>query len=190
MALLITVAAVTALGVLAFSGIMHARHHATFGRLLAQQRVWSPRAQSAVLVATIGSELLLGLGGLLVLYGDFGTQRLLQAILAAAAVLFLTYLAYASYLLRRRPGAPCACGTGHEVVNGWTVARAGMLAVAALAAATAQHALARPPSPGMYGLVTVVGSLSLGVILWALPGALEDPTRQPSERHARPWRAP
>jgi hypothetical protein len=185
MALLVTVAAFTALGVLAFSGISHAWHHVTFGQLLEQQRVWSSRARSAVLVGTIGTECLLGIGGLFVLVNGFGTPRLAQAVFAASTVLFLAYLAFAAYLVRRRPGAPCACGATQEVVNGWTVARAGILAAAALAASIAPAAAYRPPRPGMYGFVTVLGSLSLGVILWALPGALEDPTRRPADQHAR-----
>jgi hypothetical protein len=185
MALLITVAAFTVLGVLAFSGISHAWHHVTFGQLLEQQRVWSSRARSAVLVGTIGIELVLGLGGLVVLINGFGTPRLAQAVFAASTVLFLAYLAVATYLLRRHPGAPCACGSTHEVVNGWTVTRAGILAAAALAASVGPATAYRPPRPGMYGFVAVLGSLSLGVILWALPGALEDPTRRPADQYAR-----
>jgi methylamine utilization protein MauE len=184
MALLVTVAAFTALGVLAFSGISHARHHVTFGQLLEQQRVWPSRARSVVLVGTISLELLLGLGGLFILVNGFGTPRLAQTIFAASTVLFLAYLAFAAYLVRWRPGAPCACGSTHEVVNSWTVARAGILAAAALAATITPAAAYRPPRPGMYGFVTVVGSLSLAVILWALPGALEDPTRRPANQHA------
>jgi hypothetical protein len=178
------VAAFTALGVLAFSGISHARHHVTFGQLLEQQRVWPSRARSVVLVGTISLELLLGLGGLFILVNGFGTPRLAQTIFAASTVLFLAYLAFAAYLVRWRPGAPCACGSTHEVVNSWTVARAGILAAAALAATITPAAAYRPPRPGMYGFVTVVGSLSLAVILWALPGALEDPTRRPADQHA------
>lgn len=189
MALLITVAAFTALGVLAFSGISHAWHHVTFGQLLEQQRVWPSRTRPVVLVGTIGIECLLGLGGLFVLVTGFGTPRLAQTIFAASTVVFLAYLAFAAYLVRSRPGAPCACGSTHEVTNGWTMARAGILAAAALTASIAPAAAYRPPRPGMYGFVTVVGSLSLGVILWALPGALEDPTQQPADQPARPVEA-
>lgn len=189
MALLITAAALAALGVLAFSGISHALHHDRFRQLLEQQRVWPPRARPAVLGGMISIELLLGIGGLLVLLSGFGTPWLARAVFAASAALFLGYLAFAAYLLRRRPGAPCACGSTQEVVNGWTVARAGMLATAALAAAIAPQAVDRPLRPGMYGFVAAVGGLSLGVIMWALPGALEDPTRRPADQHARPVEA-
>jgi hypothetical protein len=189
MALLITVGAFAALELLAFSGISHAWHHVTFGQLLAQQGVWSSRTRSVVLMVTIGIECLLGIGGLLILVAGLGTLRLAQAIFAASTVLFLVYLAFAAYLVRRRPGAPCACGSTHEVVNSWTVGRAGMLAAAAFAASIAPAAAYGPPRPGMYGVVTVLGSMSLAVILWTLPGALEDPTRRPADQHARSMEA-
>jgi hypothetical protein len=189
MALLVTAAALAALGVLAFSGISHASRPGKFRQLLEQQRVWPPRTRPALLVGMIGIELLLGLGGLFVLLSGIGAPPLARAVFAAATALFLGYLAFAAYLLRRRPGAPCACGSTSEVVNGWTVARAGMLAAAALAAALAPQAVAGPLRPGMYGFVAAAGGLSLGVILWALPGALEDPTRRPADQHARPVEA-
>lgn len=188
MALLVTAAALAALGVLAFSGISHASHPGKFRQLLEQQRVWPPRTRPVLLVGTIGIELLLGLGGLFVLLSGIGVP-LARAVFAAATALFLAYLAFAAYLLRRRPGAPCACGSTSEVVNGWTVARAGMLAAATLAAAIAPQAVAGPLRPGMYGFVASAGGLSLGVILWALPGALEDPTRRRADQHARPVEA-
>jgi hypothetical protein len=179
MALLVTAAALAALGVLAFSGISHASRPGKFRQLLEQQRVWPPRTRPA----------LLGFGGLFVLLSGIGAPPLARAVFAAATALFLAYLAFAAYLLRRRPGAPCACGSTSEVVNGWTVARAGILAAAALAAAIAPQAVAGPLRPGMYGFVAAAGGLSLGVILWALPGALEDPTRRPADQHARPVEA-
>lgn len=189
MALLVTAAALAALGVLAFSGISHALHHDRFRQLLEQQRVWPPRTRPALLMGMIGIELLLGLAGLFVLLSGIGAPPLARAVFAAATALFLAYLAFAAYLLRRHPEAPCACGSTSEVVNGWTVARAGMLATAALAAAVAPEAVAGPLRPGMYGFVAASGGLSLGVILWALPGALEDPTRRPADQHARPMEA-
>lgn len=152
MALLVTAAALAALGVLTFSGISHASRPGKFRQLLERQRVWPPRTRPALLVGMIGIELLLGLGGLFVLLSGIGAPPLARAVFAAATVLFLAYLAFAAYLLRRRPGAPCACGSTSEVVNGWTVARAGILAAAALAAAIAPQAVEGPLRPGMYGI--------------------------------------
>jgi hypothetical protein len=119
------------------------------------------------------SEVTLGAAGVLAVVGVAAAQRWAELTFALTAVLFTTYAAYAAYLVRRRPGVPCACGDG-EIVSVWTVTRAALVAAGA---SMAWLGGAAAPVWRLEGraAITVLAVLALALLVWELPAALRLP---------------
>jgi methylamine utilization protein MauE len=114
--------------------------------------------------------------GLLIL--TEGSARVLTATLAAAAALFTVYTAYTWRLVGR--AVPCGCSRTDALISGWVVVRAAALAVLAAGAAIgAQSVVAPPESAARFAEVAIAGA-AFAVLLWVLPEAMLDPTRNSS----------
>ncbi len=167
------VLASAAFGILFLSGISHLLHPLNFRSLVRQQRVWSKAGEWLVVASVIVSEVAVGGLGLLALSTESIPMIRLSATLAC--VIYGLYAFYAAYLLRTRPGVPCACSSRAEPANIWTVARAMALATGSLVAVAAVGADWSDSVSASFLAPTVVASLSLAIVLWILPSALAYP---------------
>ncbi|WP_158566929.1 MauE/DoxX family redox-associated membrane protein [Actinomadura craniellae] len=133
---------------------------------LRAHRVLPGRRARPVAAAATAAEALLGVLG--AAWAD--RPGLLRVALAAAAVLLVAYALYGALVLARagRPAPPCGCGPAGTPLTGWVVGRAG--ALAALAAVGA----ARPPGWGPETPVALLAGVSLAVLLWTLPHAMNN----------------
>lgn len=176
MSLLATVVAGTALGVLGVSGLAHLRRLDHLGRSLRRQAL--PRALRRVVTpGLVAAEVGVGLVGLTALVTGFGGAQLLRWALGASAALYLAFAVYAAVLVRRRQEVPCGCGSEHEVVSGWTVARAAVLAAGSLWAWSFTPGPVLSLGLGFEVALAAVGSLGFTTLVWTLPAALHDPGR-------------
>ncbi len=118
----------------------------------------------------------LALGGLLLVGLLAPTTPLARGASLAAAALFAGFAGYLLLVLRRGAGGlPCACGVGGAPLGGWSVVRAGGLAVLALVGVAATTPVTDRP----WEQVAVIGcaALSLAIGVSALPAARHHPRR-------------
>lgn len=94
--------------------------------------------------------------------------------LVAAAVLFAGYGGYGWYVIATGHSGPCGCGGAEVPMDRWVVGRAfALTALAAFAAA------AYDPVPfDERLLVTLLAAATIGTLLWHLPAAMHDRTRE------------
>jgi hypothetical protein len=134
--------------------------------------MWAPSLTMplAILVALLEA----GVGTAGIVSTAFWDAAALQVwLLTAAGLLYAMYATYGLYLLRRRPGVPCACSHDSDPISASVVARAAGLA--GLAVVALLHV---PVAQGLSGLEVVVVALAAsayGITLWVLPTALHDP---------------
>lgn len=169
--MVVTVAALVSLGILATAGAGHLRGLASFHAALAAHRLWPPAVTLPLAGAVAILEVAIGSVGVASVALSLGTLQTFA--LAAAACLYGCYTVYGLYLLRSRPGVPCACSHDGDPVDTAVVVRAAVLAAFALAAV-----VNTPLADGMSALeatVVPMASLAYGLALWALPAALQDP---------------
>jgi hypothetical protein len=179
--------AYVAFGTLLFSGTSHARHPVVFRRSLRRQAVWPPSVEPMVAVMVIAAEFSIGLIGLVALFVA-GRAGLLAPALAASAVLYLLFTAYAALLVGRHGDVPCACSGRDEPVNVWTAVRAGLLAATSAGAWIAVGRMATVSGLALDANATVaaVAGLAIGVTVWNLPAALQRPNSSQSQRQDLP----
>ncbi len=166
-----TVAAVVCFAILALAGVAHARDIRGFHVAIRAHAVW-PAALTlplAVLIAVL--EAAVGIAGLA---SVALTIEALQPLLAgAAAAIYAGFTAYGAYLVRKRPGVPCACSSDAHPIDAAVTVRA--LALAGLAVVAA---VAAPVGVGLAAREVAVIVMASGVYafaLWTLPAALGDP---------------
>ncbi|HEX2057845.1 MAG TPA: MauE/DoxX family redox-associated membrane protein [Actinomycetota bacterium] len=175
MELFVWTGVLSAHGLLAFAGVEHLRDREALSVALRAQRA-VPRSLVHPLTNLLaGAELLLGVGGVVGVIGFGSSAEAVRLLLAGAGVLFGAFALYSSFLLLKRPGAPCACGGGDHAANTWTVARAAVLMIAPLAAAAAVVPLRPWVSVGIEEVVTVLAAIAFGWIVWQFPAAVPDP---------------
>jgi hypothetical protein len=166
------------LGLLVFSGIEHAARRTRFRDVLAEQRVWPRAGTAAVAAVVIATELGIGMLGLL---GMLAGPGLAMPALVAASLLFAAYTAYVTYLLRRRPYAPCGCSSGDHPVNAWVAFRSAGLSAGALCGALASDRILAPSLLDERFATAILVSMAFATILWSLPAAVHDPARSAAQ---------
>jgi hypothetical protein len=174
-ALVATIGAQVALGILLFSGITHARHHRYFKRVIQQQAVWPRRLESAVVPGLVVLELGISVIGLVVIVGPVNLLPMLRAALGGAVVLYTGFALYAARLLSQDTYASCGCSKDEDPVNVWTVARAIVLVGASIAGLISSESLVSAATLTSHALIMDVASIALGTIVWNLPSALHHP---------------
>jgi hypothetical protein len=186
-----SVSALVALGVLLSAGVGHSLHLQAVAGLIREQSVWSAGHETVVAVAALSSELLLSLIGLTMILVDWGS-RYLPLILLSAAAVYIAFALYASYLVRKRPGAPCACSAKSDAASGHTVWRAAVLAGLSLAASALSDKIIAPLHDHgvMVGGILVAACVGLAVPLWTLPAALRNPFDQATNSSSFPTGGP
>jgi hypothetical protein len=180
-ALTATIAAYVCLGTLAWSGLHHARHPRLLLRVLERQG-WRRGLRWLLGMSVIGLELAIGAAGFIVAVLG-GADDAVPLALSAAAILYAGYALYGAVLTRRGDAVPCGCSSAAGYpVNVWVVARALVLSVGSIFAASAgQQILPLWPLNATVTLA-VLASGALGLILWELPAALHDPRPSPLAR--------
>jgi hypothetical protein len=180
-ALTATIAAYVCLGTLAWSGLHHARHPRLLLRVLERQG-WRRGLRWLLGMSVIGLELAIGAAGFIVAVLG-GADDAVPLALSAAAILYAGYALYGAVLTRRGDAVPCGCSSAAGYpVNVWVVARALVLSVGSVFAASAgQQILPLWPLNATVTLA-VLASGALGLILWELPAALHDPRPSPLAR--------
>lgn len=171
------VSAFTALGTLAFSGIVHLADQDGFREDLLRQQIFPAPTTTWIAIFTTGAELLVGFGGLLSV--TFVINLRVTA-LYAAGLLLGSFAAYSWLLIRRTPGAPCGCGSHHEATSSAVTLRALALSAMAWMGALLIHA---DPTldfqlSGAPLTVVLLAAIAFGSALWILPEATsESPTK-------------
>ncbi|MFC4912758.1 MauE/DoxX family redox-associated membrane protein [Actinomadura gamaensis] len=158
--------------VLALSLAGHVRSRDLAGALRAQGALPSRLAPTVASLAVAAEVAVLA-----VLLLSLGLRRtdLTRGALAAAALLFAAYAAYAAFVTHRAGTRRVPCGCGGDLstpMSAWVVARSAGLAVLALGGA-----LAAPPALTGGTAAGVVAGAALGVLLWILPRAMSVPER-------------
>lgn len=169
--MIVTAAAMVCLAILAVAGLDHLRHPDAFSAAIRAQRIWPERlvAPFAALVAAVEA----GLGGAgvaIMVLSDAATVH--AGLLGAVGLLYGCYALYGLYLLRTRPGVPCACSGDAGAIDRWVVGRATTLAILAVVAAL--YAPIANELSAVEAIVAASASVAYGLALWALPGALQD----------------
>ena len=162
------------------SGLVHTLSRPALASELAAQGLWDETARRLVSRLLGPLELLAGstalVGAATVVAG--GGHVLATAALAVCAAAYAAFGAFASVLLRARPGAPCACTGLHAQVTWLVPARAALLTAAAVVASVQASAL---EAPATTTTAAALAGLSFGVLLWILPDALAIPQTTPME---------
>lgn len=181
-ALVSGVGAYASLGILLASGLSHLRHPGAFREALKEQGIWSP-IEGVVIGAVTSLELAIGLAGLLALTGALAPFFISLACLLAFSI-YLSYAVFSIYLVSRRPGVPCGCGSEHEPVNVWTVIRAGLLAMAAIGGTLGSGQLKPLAAGGVEAILPLLAGSALALLAWALPTAMTEPHRPSLRSHS------
>jgi hypothetical protein len=183
-ALLATVGAYTAFGVVLISGVEHARRPGTFRDFVAQQKLWSAGLVVPVVSAVTFLELTISLAGITSIVVPGWNEQgppLRRPALLAACFLYLAFGLYGVVLFKRRPGVPCACSPADHPANLWVPVRAFALMGGCLyAAVNTAHIM--PWSPTVAFLLSMLASACFVVLAWNIPAALHSPGQGPSGR--------
>jgi len=119
--------------------------------------------------------------GLVGLFAVILQAPILEVTLFAIASLYGIYALYATWLVRRRPWAPCGCSSRQHVINIWVPIRAAALGAGSLVAAIAVEQVYAPSSSAQHVTVATAG-VAWAALLWTLPEAMADspPRVQPA----------
>jgi hypothetical protein len=183
--LLIQVCIFTTVGALVFSGITHIGHRRILPDALVDQQVVRRSHVGFIAGVVTGAELVAGLGGVMAFALLPNVSRWFFAV---TALLYFVFAGYGTYLLMHRPGSRCGCSSQVDRVTIGTVVRAGVLLVLALVASVLARSSDAGQIIGLEGAISLLASLAFGVIIWNLPGALQDPLANPLLRTiTRSW---
>ncbi|WP_351237324.1 MauE/DoxX family redox-associated membrane protein [Streptomyces sp. NPDC002133] len=152
--------------------VSHATRPAALGEALRAHGVLGPRFRRFAAAVVPCAEGALGAAGAAALLTVH--QRGLQAVLAAATVLFGLYAGYTRHVLALGRGGPCGCSRRDVPLSRWVTRRAA--ALAGLAAAGAVLAGAGPVRVSAVELVTLsLAAFACSALLWSLPAAMHEP---------------
>ncbi|MET7640864.1 MauE/DoxX family redox-associated membrane protein [Streptomyces sp. NPDC005438] len=152
---------------------------------LRQHRTLPRRAVPPVTLAVPVAEGVLGLAGLVALFG--GSRTGVTVVMAASAALFGTYTGYLRHVLASGRGGPCGCSRSDVPLSGWAVGRAFTYALLAVAGALlAQAAVPLLTDPAELATV-LLAVATFTALLWYWPLALHNPAHHPAEGDAAPW---
>lgn len=174
MRLLITSSAYVAFGILLAAGASHINNFGLLGQAIREHRLWRPSLQFPLAVGVVGSELLLGAGGLIATLLDELDTALAEAISTATFLLYVAYALYGVLLLTHRPTSPCGCAAGKGPINVWVPLRSGVCAVVSLVLILSGETILIPSASNGFVLAVLVATAS-GTLLWLLPAALSVP---------------
>lgn len=180
--MVVAVAALVSLGVLASAGLAHLRHLRAFSAAIGGQGIWPEWSVLPLAAAVATVEAGVGAGGVVALIAA-DTPTVHTVLLATVTFVYCCYALYGVYLLRTRPGVPCACSGDMDRVDGAVVGRAATLGALALIAAL--HA---PVAQGLVereAVIVGLASVVYGLAVWALPTALHDPATIVAARASR-----
>lgn len=170
-ALVGSVAAYAVVLTLLAAGAGHLTAPGVLPRALAAHGLLPAPTMVAILVTVV--EGLLGLTGTLALVrADAGGLR---AALGGAAVLLALLAAYAWRVAASGREGPCGCSRAALPMTPWVAARAGALAVLAVAGIVLADSVVPPGRPGTDLAVVLLAAAALGSLLWQLPAAMHDP---------------
>ena len=155
-------------------GLDHARHPEQTRDVIAAQRVWPRWAAPLVQTGLTSMELLVGGLGVASLAVRV-PAALERALLLAAAILYLSFATYGGLLLRWRPQAPCGCGTQGQVVSGWTIGRAAMLAAVSGVLLLVESPLVVSTADLACLSIILLAGAALTVLLLRLPDIMVQP---------------
>jgi methylamine utilization protein MauE len=170
-----SVAALVALGVMSYSALAHARRLGSFADMVREQSVVARPLSTAIAVTVTGIEALVGGSGLLLVWLHVGDGAPLRVALIAVGCTYLVFAAYAAFLWRRRPGAPCACSGSSEPANAWTVARTSVLAGTGFFASVFAGTVLGQGLSFAEAMIVTFSAIAIGIMLWSYPDALHDP---------------
>lgn len=173
-----SVAALVALGVMSYSAIAHAARLSSFVGMVRQQSVFDRPLSTAIAVTATSIEALVGGSGLLLIWLRGWDGNDLRLALVAAGCTYLVFAAYAAFLWRRRPGAPCACSGSSEPANAWTVARTSSLAGTGFLAAVFAGTVVGHGFSLAEAIIVTFAAIAIGILFWSYPDALHDPSAQ------------
>lgn len=161
-------------GILCAAGVSHLLRSTKFIALIREQEVVPERLSPHAATIALSAELILGVGGvLLVISGVDNVARIITML--AAATLYLIFGAYLLIMVQRGSVAPCGCSGGDEPPNAWSVGRAFVLSAASAFAAFTSGSSGLPEGTFTYSTVLLLSSASLGLLVWSLPAAFTDP---------------
>lgn len=168
-----TVGSSVAVCVVIVSGVTHLLRFSEFAVALRDQHVWPASTHLLAAMTSIAAELSLGIIGALTILAPERVDILPTFPLAAIAGLMLAYAAYASYLLRNRPGVPCGCSARSMPVTRLIPVRAVCLALLAGFGALSSSSILQRGDASSELLVTAFATLAITIVVWLLPGALK-----------------
>ncbi|MGW2563636.1 MauE/DoxX family redox-associated membrane protein [Streptomyces sp. NPDC001514] len=152
--------------------VSHAARPAVLSEALRAHGVLGPRFRRFAATVVPCAEGALGAAGAAALLTVH--QRGLQAVLAAATVLFGLYAGYTRHVLALGRGGPCGCSRRDVPLSRWVTRRAA--ALAGLAAAGAVLAGAGTVRVSAAELVTLLlAAPACTALLWSLPAAMHEP---------------
>lgn len=159
-------------GVLTISGISHLINIDHFRDALREQGLWKG-LEPTVVYLVVAVEVLIGAAGFMSIATLMPASFALQLPLAASA-LYFAYMSFSIYLVKKRPGAPCACA-GNHVATIWTTVRAAALFACSLAGAAGSHSDTPLGVGGYEGALSILTACALGVLIWSLPELMAEP---------------
>lgn len=180
-ALLASVAAATVVFTLLVAFAEHLSTPAALPRALADHRVLP--APSVVAAVVVAAEGLLGGAGAVALVR--GSGDLLAVALVGSTVLLAGYGGYGLHVRSTRHGGSCGCSRVALPMTGWVVARAFLLAGAALLASVLvgvvlHGSVGAVGQPGAPRTVALLAAATFTCLLWHLPAALHEPSGGPT----------
>jgi hypothetical protein len=177
MDLLVWVGWLVPAGLLAAAGSFHLASPRRLLRIIRTQHLVPPRLALGLTALLIAAELAVGAGTLWAgLTTGVDTQSR-TALLATVAFMYAAFTLYLILLVRYRPGAACGCVHDERPANVWSIARAAVLAIAALSLGLVGGPSAGPVAFEFRDWVALLVSVTLAIILWQFPTALHDPLK-------------
>lgn len=170
--------ALVALGTLLSSG---ARHLSSLARLVDAIRahgVLPSRGAESVAMGLGLLEVVTAVAGLVTATPVFSRPELARISLVVAGALFGAFCLYSWVALRRAPDAPCGCSRDEHPSTIWVPIRGGSLAIIALAAVALIEEPILGQASDVHSLLTLVGAVAVGMLLWSLPAAMVIPRQE------------
>lgn len=111
------------------------------------------------------------------LAGVLGSNGLLVAGLAGSVVMFAGFAGYGWLVVATGRSGPCGCAGADTPMNGWTAGRAAALAALAACGLAWSGSVTTLVDPGGRLAVVLLAAGTFATLLWFLPAAMRDQTR-------------